>query len=109
MALTLSRVSRWANGNHREVIFDVTFDSSYNTGGESLTASDLGLHKIQHIAAGTTPAGAAGTTAVVAAFDYTNNKLQAFQSTTGAPSTLVEVAATTDLSTYVVRIRAVGH
>ena len=51
---------------------------------------------------------AAGTTAVIYHYDVTNAKMQAFQSTTGAPSALVEVADATDLSTFVGHSRAYG-
>ncbi len=62
MALTVSRVTRSTFGNKRIVIADVTFDSSYPTGGESLTASDVGLRKIEavpgsNLAVSSTPAG----------------------------------------------------
>lgn len=41
MALTVSIVKRNVVGNQREAIADVTFDSSYPTGGESFTPNDV--------------------------------------------------------------------
>lgn len=81
MSLTVSEIARSVFGNKRIVISEVTFDSSYATGGEALTAATLGLSTIDalFVDAG---AAAAGTTGVVVKYDKTNSKLQAF----GAPA-----------------------
>jgi hypothetical protein len=42
MGLTVTPVKVFVNGDRKEAFYDVTFDSSYPTGGESLTAADLG-------------------------------------------------------------------
>ena len=43
MALTLSKTAEWVAGDRRMKVFDVTFDSSYPTGGEPLSTTDLGF------------------------------------------------------------------
>ena len=117
MALTLTAVANGAYviGNKKARTYDVTFDSSYATGGESLTAANVGLKKIvQVLGTGTFTAGYGGTTGVQVAYDYTNSKLQAFwsrandgnaQNATVAP----EVTSTTDLSTQKGRLTFIGY
>ncbi len=95
--------------NKRFRTYDVTFDSSYPTGGESLTAANVDLKKVVAVfGTGVATATVGGTTGVVVAYDHTNSKLQAFESTTGAPSKLAEVASTTSLATYICRLTFVG-
>lgn len=107
MALTITTNKVYSIGDRKEVIATITFDSSYPTGGESLTASDLGLAlQVDYVESGAVARN--GTNAVVTVYDYTNSKLMAFQSTTGAPNKLIEVANTSDLSSYAVRLRVVG-
>jgi hypothetical protein len=117
--LTISN-DRTANtvwGNKRVKVFDITFDSSYPTGGESLTASDLGFKKIeQFIPQG--PAvdsdGTGGTHAVSVRYDYSTAKLQAFQQvdpadTGGDDIPFLEVESTDSLANYLVRVTVVGY
>lgn len=108
MALTVSVVKRNVSGNARNVIATITFDASYLTGGESLTAADLGLTTITHLSS-ETAAAAAGTTAVVTKYDYTNAKLQAFWTGGVVSTALAQVTSTTDLSAYVCRVRVTGN
>jgi 3D (Asp-Asp-Asp) domain-containing protein len=53
------------------VIADITLDSSYPTGGEPVTANQLGLNSLDFVL----PAPAAG---YLFEFDHTNSKLKAF-------------------------------
>ena len=118
MALTIAN-DKTANtvwGNKKVRVFDITFDSSYPTGGESLTASDLGFKKIeQFIPHG--PAvdsdGTGGTNAAPVHYDYSTSKLQAFQqedpgATGGDEIQLPEVESTDSLANYLVRVTVVG-
>lgn len=50
MALTVDNFIRFSNANKKEVICQVDFDDSAPQGGESLTARDLGLRVVEHIA-----------------------------------------------------------
>jgi hypothetical protein len=105
MALTNSVVFRTTFGNKKVVVVDTTFDSSYVTGGESLTAADLGLTKIQYVATGV------ADTNYVTRYDYTNSKLLAYDSdySTSTDGPLQQVANATDLSTADVRLLVVGY
>jgi hypothetical protein len=83
-------------GQTKLVVKKVTFDSSYPTGGEPLTASDLGLSTV--LAAW--PGPSAG---YVFEYDITNAKLKAYRqkdpaAAGGADIALPEVGNTTDLS-----------
>lgn len=108
MALTLADVARGAFGHKRFVVTTVTFDSSYPTGGESLTAADLGLVSIDAVL----PCAAVNATpvAVVTTYDKTNSKLLAFQADGAASglASLAQVANTTDLSAFSTVICVIG-
>lgn len=69
----------------------VLFDSSYPTGGESLTPADLGLTTIEHLVAVADTATAAGYGFM---YDDANEKLLAF-----APTAYVDIAAFTFVDT----------
>ena len=109
-------------------IADVTFDTSYPTGGEALTPNQFGLNVIDFML----PSPTAG---YIFQFDHANKKLKAFTPTkaqvahthaenaaeaytkdavtgTGgaiAAAAAAEVANTTDLHTLVVRVLAIGY
>ena len=115
MALTLTKISANTSGNKRRRVYDVTFDSSYPTGGESLTAADVNLRKIEElIVHGPATATRGGTTGALPTYDYTNAKLQLFwaRATDGnAQNATVfpEVTSTTDVATQICRITAIGY
>lgn len=97
MALTVAQVGNTAvMGNLKAVVADITFDSSYPTGGEDLNPSTLGLSFVRFLVAD----GSEGYNLV---YDYANSKLLAYGSTAGT-----EVAAATNLSTVSCRVFAVG-
>lgn len=107
MALSISIVKKNVVGAQYEVIADITFDSSYPTGGESLAVADLfdpafgkGVVTSLHYVS---PASRKTPASNVFYYDYTNSKMLAFVITTG-----VEVANTTDLSTAICRVIARG-
>lgn len=104
MALTVTKVFQTTFGNKKVIVADVTFDSSYPSGGESLTASTLGLSKVQYVAEGVTDTG------YVTRYDYTNSKLQAFDSdySTSTDGPLQETGAT-NLATSDVRLLIIGY
>lgn len=100
MAVTVVEVERRQSvGNYFEKLVDVTFDASYPTGGEPLTAANLGFASILAIH-GEIVLGAAVREV---AYDRANAKLLAF-----APGDL-EVADTTDLSAVTVRLVVRGR
>jgi len=104
MTLTHSIQKRSTFGNKRVRTVDIAFDSSYPTGGESLTASDLGLSVVDLVI----PSPKSG---YVFEYDYTNSKIKAYYADYDATSdgALIEVANTTDLSGVTgVRLLAMG-
>lgn len=104
MALTLTRVGNEVHsvGNLRATIFEVAFDNSYPTGGEALTAADLGLVTIEFVLF----EPAAGYTFE---YDHTNSKVIARHGNNDgvADGPSVEVPNTTDLSA-VVAVRGIA-
>lgn len=106
MALTLTQVERrTVFGDRRVHIFDVTWDSAYATGGESLTAADLGLSRVDLVLCEPTVA-ADGLTSYQTAYSRANETLQLFNSAgDGDP---FDEAGTDDVSTYITRIMAIG-
>lgn len=110
MALTIAKVTGADTvlGNQKLKVRDITFDSSYATGGESLTAANVGLRKIYAVF-GSVGTVSDGSTGIVVKYDYTNSKLVALWGNAGTASVLPEVTSTTDLSTYSVRLVFVGY
>ena len=93
-----------------------TLSSTYVTGGHPSTAADLFLTALDQLVGIEFPAGpfapTAGTTAVTPkwspAAGSNRGLIQFFQSTTGAPSALVEVANGTSLATFAGIVRVVS-
>tara|TARA_R110002020_G_C15726892_1_gene723653 strand:- start:9 stop:332 length:324 start_codon:yes stop_codon:yes gene_type:complete len=106
MALTISTPSNAMDvagvpGNNKYVIKRILFDSSYATGGESLTATQLGFDSLHILLASSEDNG------YVAQYDYSGEKLALYEA--GADgAALDEVANTTDVSAVYVRILAFG-
>lgn len=110
MALTLAKTNKQVGdevfGRTRVRIREVTFDSSYPTGGESFTPADVGLSEFLAVLVSVDSAAAGGH---VVQYDYTNKKLMAFvEEAVAAGGALVEVANTTNLSNLKVRVVAIG-
>jgi hypothetical protein len=107
MALSFSAVD-WAgvSGTQRKTVTNVTFDSSYLSGGETVTAAQLGLSSLDY---GTCQIKAVGGTVNVAsAFlecvaDPAANKIHLWDETPA------EVTSTADVSGIVVQVTAFGH
>ena len=74
----------------------ITFDSSYPTGGEAVTAGQFKGGAFVRVVLG------ASTTGIVPAWDSTNKKVMAFWvDTTVDGAAMAEVASTTNLATAV--------
>jgi len=97
MALTITAIKRVHVPAGRALVADITFDSSYPTGGEPLTPADLGMTSIEWL-----EAKQKGLASRLAAYDYANAKLVLFTAI-GA-----EAANASDQSTIVVRAFAIG-
>ena len=99
MALTLAVIKSGKTTGGMEKIIDVTFDDSYPTGGESLTARNCGLNVIEWVQANP-------VSGYDFEFDYTNKKLKVLQNQrtlTNAAVDLAEIAggATVDVDVTV--------
>lgn len=101
MALTLSLVKPpFVPGAGRITVTDVTFDSSYPTGGESLTAADLKLTQVDFAIATVKVAGTGSVTNV--RYDVANQKLLAY-------AAAAQIANATDLSAVSATVVAFGR
>lgn len=88
-------------GSQKETITDVTFDSSYPTGGEAITPADLSLNRIDSATCEIKTVG--GTVNVANAhYDEVNSKIVVYDETPA------EVGNGNSLATLVVRVKARG-
>lgn len=101
MALAFSKIAQYSDGPYTKAVYDVTFDSSYPTGGEAFTAANFGLNNVVY---GTADVKSVGGTVNVANVyvDRANLKLKVYDETPA------EAANTSDLSTLVVQVQVVG-
>lgn len=117
MALgTISKpVSRFAIGNRKMVIRDVTLTTgaNYTTGGETITASAVGLRKIEQAIA-SDGANASGDTGLPVSFRFQSDgsvKILAYDynGANAARAFLAEVAANANLSSFTARVTFIGY
>ena len=90
-------------GDMRYTIKTITFDNSYPTGGESITAADVGLESIALVLFSPDKNG------YVAQFDYTNSKIALYSAGGDDDTGLDEVGNTTNASAVVVRAMFYGR
>lgn len=95
MAVTKTLVDQGVSGNRRYVIYDLTFDGNYQTGGLSLTPLDLGMSAIFNMTA-TTPGGK------TVEYDAANKKVKLHSGGN-------EVANASNQSSVTTRVRAEGY
>lgn len=103
MAATVSLLQRLKLTNERMNICTVAFDDSYPTGGEAVTAEQLGLTVVDAVI----PLSAGG---YVSEYDEANEKLLVYYGNNDgtADGPLVQVANETDLSELTVKVIAIG-
>ena len=92
-------------GDMKYKVATFTLESSYVTTGTSLLASAFGLNDIFQI--NFELSQAAATVMPIAAYDYTNRKLQCFSTAAGAAG-FTETTAATNLSTVTIRAFVTG-
>lgn len=122
MGLTVSVVKRTVFGDQKVTIADITFDSSYPTGGEALNLQQLGLNTVNFMQI-------PSVSGYILEWDGTNKKIKVrtplgahthtentaasyAQNATTAASTAAaaaEVANATNLATLVIRVMAFGN
>lgn len=98
MALAFTTISNRAVANRRQKVVEITWDNSYPTGGEAVTAANFGLKKIEHITHGIA-ISSDRTTACPIAWDRTNSKLVAYESGASG-AVLPEKGNTESLASY---------
>lgn len=120
MALTITEVknpnsiiSEFPVFDRKGRIVDVTFDSSYPTGGEILTARQLGWHVITGVIPLTLASTASGTTALAvsghpASPAQDSVALRLFESAT-AGNPMAEIGSGDNVSTFTVRLLVLGN
>jgi cytochrome oxidase Cu insertion factor (SCO1/SenC/PrrC family) len=113
MALTIANTTPQSGdvwGRQKVRIVTVTFDSDYDTPGESFTPAMVGLSSFTYV--GVSP-DADVLPGYVVQFDYTDNLLRVYgvEQDADAATTdqLDEEDDNTNLSTLVVRILCIGH
>lgn len=89
-------------GNRKEARGSVTFDSSYPTGGEAITVSDLGLTRLDWLSV-----SAGNGYLPVWDGSLTSPKVLMYRQS-AATGALTEVPATTDLSATSIKFFAIG-
>jgi|SRR5215471_3427552 len=107
MAASPAIIKRGAAGDLFFRIVDITLDASYPTGGYPLTPAQFGFG--QNGVIFMVDGNLSKTGGWLAAWDYTNAKLQVFDSSGAANAAQHEVAAATPLTGVVVRLIAYGQ
>ncbi len=100
MALTFTEIASGVHGDQRYWEGEVTFDSSYVTGGEDFPPAQVGMTDVRLVLANTS----AGTAVRVARWDDANDKLQVYNGSSGS-----EIANATDLSASSFYVLVYGH
>ena len=103
MALAITVIKRPAMPAGKAVVATITFDSSYPTGGEPLTAADLGMLNVEWLVV-----EQKGAASRIIEYDHANAKLKLYFLVEGAPNTFGEVTNASDQSTISCRIHAIG-
>ena len=100
MALTISNLQYLDNGGNLARVFDLTYDDSYPTGGESLDVGSLALSRVGFFSANSTGG-------YVFRYDHSADKIQAYRAG-NTNAVLAEASNTTDLSAITVRVKVEG-
>src|SRR5215471_10274117 len=93
MAITVKVIDRNSAGKWHWIETDVTFDTSYTTGGYTINPGDVGLGAIRRVYTGSMNAVGSGITRPY--WDYTNSKLMALRTIGSAPPAIIVDEAVT--------------
>lgn len=108
IALVHSEVPNSHMSNARVVMIAMTPDNSYPTGGYSMPAGSFGLTQIYQVHCSVRGSTTAANAGYVAAYDYTNAKVQLFRQS-AATGPLTEVNNTNNtLTAVVIDLLAIG-
>ena len=114
MALTIAKLSpdpSHVSGNVKVRYRKITFDASYPTGGEALTAANFGLSQLYTVEiCGGVAMKSDETLAFPIGYDETAKKLVAFEgdNDNAADAPLIEQDNTESLDTYYVTVKGIG-
>jgi hypothetical protein len=120
MALTVTAVTdipnynpaEWVEGPFQVRLYDITFDSSYPTGGETFTATQVNLNEVTMVDIGYAAASDGSTGVVVYPTIATGGQtvtLQAQVTGDTVSTELDEATNTDDLSALTVRLKVYGY
>jgi hypothetical protein len=111
MAVAITRVTGadGVMGNKRRTVRDLVFSGNYATGGEALTAANLGLTRVETVTFHGQAKSTDAATSTNVTYDYTNSKVLHYESgASGAAE-----AEKTDAEAYPtgsnVRVTAIGR
>ena len=107
MALAFSIISNKKVANRTVKVVDVTWDASYPTGGEAITASNFGLKKIDFVSP-SVALSSDRTTAVAVGWDRAASKLVAYETGGATGGVLAEKGSTESLASYVSTHEVIG-
>ena len=102
-------VSTSSIGDIKITLSTVVGGTSYTTGGDALTAANLGLTKVLFAIPLITAATGTNSAVTSAVYDVTNSKLLFYSSDGSAPDILAQVASTQNVSGVTVTILAFGY
>jgi hypothetical protein len=109
MAVALTKIAGYSDGNKRVRIYDAVFSGNYATGGEALSARTLGFKKVEMVEFSGAAVSTDVATANPVAYDFTNSKVLFYE---GAGSGAA-IGEKTDAEAYPtgshVRIKATGY
>ena len=96
-------------GDIRVTLSTVVGGTSYTTGGDAVTAANLGLKTVLFSVTAITAATGTNSAVTSASYIASSGKLQFFSSDGSAPDVLSEVASTQNVSGVTVTILAFGY
>ena len=109
MALTFTNNKHFQpmRGGWKKGVVDITFDNSYPTGGEAVTAANLGLRTLYNLI--TPPIRAGSNLGFVTSWDHVNRKIVVYESGT-ADAGLGELNSTSSaLDGLTIRCEYLGY
>ena len=98
-----------AIGDLKLTVTNVVGSASYTTGGDALTAAQLGLGTVLFAIVSVTASSGSNNAGAEASYNVANSTLQVFAATDAAGVPLAEAASTTNLSGLTFQVIAFGY
>lgn len=111
MAVAITRVTGADGvvGNKRRTVRDLVFSGNYATGGEALTASQLGLTRVETVTFHGSAMATDLATATIPVYDYANSKVVHFESGASGAAQAEKTNAEAYPTGSAVRVTAIGR